>query len=235
MYSIHSLTGRSVTMALYQSIPPEIAWYKVSMVRGSEPKYCRSSAWGLMVSRYSMESCMKTTPKRKFTNSSSSRAQHRDLAEPMTPFTMTRSSEKKRTTRTMRRIRARRTMRRIFRPDSWDSVVQTSTSTSSTKARSTRTVSKAFQWMEEFRRVQKYSPSTAKRKHSSMVKRPLKTELKMRKTRGGVLPMFTMLQCASTPIKMAQSKISVAQDHSNFGLPTINLATLRHLPTSEEL
>ena len=27
MYSIHSLTGRSVTMALYQSIPPEIAWY----------------------------------------------------------------------------------------------------------------------------------------------------------------------------------------------------------------
>ena len=157
------------------------------------------------------------------------RAQQRDLAEPITPFTMMRSSEKNLTTLTMRRIRAKRSIRRTFKLDkSIDSEdAATSRITSSTSATVTRAASIAFQWIDWLYQERKWTPSTMSRRINSTVNSKLKPVFKTRKATGEVTPMFWTLQWASTPIKRAHSRIRLAQNHSNTGDATIVFAARR--------
>ena len=166
---------------------------------------------------------------KKFTNKMRRRAQQRDLAEPITPFTMMRSSEKNLTTLTMRRIRAKRSIRRTFKLDkSIDSVdAATSRITSSTSATVTKAASIAFQWIDWLYQDRKWTPSTMSRRTNSRVNSKLKPVFKTRKTTGEVTPMFWTLQWASTPIKSAHSRIRLAQNHSNAGDATTLCAARR--------
>mmetsp|Transcript_83011 Transcript_83011/g.199192 ORF Transcript_83011/g.199192 Transcript_83011/m.199192 type:complete len:212 (-) Transcript_83011:453-1088(-) len=148
----------------------------------------------------------------------------------MTPFTITRSSEKKRTTFTILNIRAKRTIRSIFRPDKLTLAAYNSTSNNSSRSPlATRTESTKFQCMEGLDQDQKCRPSTVARSISSTVKRRLKIEFRMRKVNGSGEPICSTVQWASTPIMTAQTRISIAQPSSNFGCATTILANRWHL------
>mmetsp|Transcript_44708 Transcript_44708/g.104167 ORF Transcript_44708/g.104167 Transcript_44708/m.104167 type:complete len:231 (+) Transcript_44708:985-1677(+) len=155
--------------------------------------------------------------------------QTRALEEALIPFTMTRKSLKKRTTRRMRATRSKRAMRSSLKTDMSTSgrFASIRRISSSIHANDTRKISKRFQYKEGLTREIKNLRSAVILRANSAAKQTLQQMSKTRSNTCGSSFRFSSPHWASIPTSSEFARTMAATSHSNRWSNTTFLAKCR--------